>query len=663
QYGGFLKTASARSKQTTSAPAILNEHSRAIWYVLDEEDPELAAVRAERGPGNKSWLRTVTPRVLEKLFADDSLRKSKGVFVSPFTAQTQHISQWFAQQQLDDWDVTTVHSQQGSEADVVIFDTVNASSSTWPYEEWRRLINVALSRAREAVIVLASRGEMREPYLRPLLPLLKPSSLVMVGDHLHWQTIATTRPTTSSSRRTFAEKSRSGKAKPQSAVDADQLGAQIAGRQQLKPILSSEQQRLVNLKLDGKPRLVRGVAGSGKSVVLCNWLAKTVRRLAPGEEARIWAVFANRSLHHLLRDSIDAAWQQLHVESLALFEPPPFPWEKVTLLHVKDVLAGLLPSVSLSMDEFKYDYDRAAEEFLQRQDVAELLPRCTALFIDEAQDMGPSTLKLLLALVDQTDHEDANSRSAHIFYDNDQNVYGRKTPKWSEMGLDLRGRSSVMRESFRSTVPILELALNVLKRLTPDDAQDDRRELIQQGLIKQVLRDGEPWLQVAFSHLGGPRPTFHACLNRDDEMNLLGSDLVGLIRDEHVLPRDICLIYTGQSVLKQLQSKLEPGLRAIGVELSVQTNRPFEWRDNTLMATTPHSFKGYEAEIIIVPNVDTFVVGEQRILAHALYVAMTRARSMLKLYGTEGGSPTTVYLLNTIRRCIRLSNVVPTVED
>ena len=49
----------------------------------------------------------------------------------------------------------------------------------------------------------------------------------------------------------------------------------------------------------------------------------------------------------------------------------------------------------------------------------------------------------------------------NLFYDNAQNIYDRGMPKWSDLGVDLRGRSTVMHESFRSTQPITEFALNV----------------------------------------------------------------------------------------------------------------------------------------------------------------------------------------------------------
>lgn len=651
QYGGFLKTAVEAQQRKSQLPPLLADYSRAIWYVLDEVSDDLAPIRAERGPGNKSWVRSITPSVLEKILADSGLRQSKGLFISPYKAQAQLIAKLFAGWGLTDWEASTVHSQQGSEADVVIFDTVNAGSYNWPYEEWKRLINVALSRAREAVIVLASRSEMEEPYLKPLIRRLTPGILIEDDNRVRWERIE---------HQSKGIRRRPRSDKPGTETSKGGMGEQIAQRKEMKPVLSQEQQRLTNLNLDGKPRLVRGVAGSGKSIVLCDWLAKTVKRLEGDKNVRIWAVYANRSLHKLLRESVESAWSNLSDGDL--FEKPDFPWERVSLLHVKDVLAGMLPSASLTMDDFEFDYDRAAEEFLNRQDAAQLFPRCSALFIDEAQDMGPSTLKLLLSIVEQTDADDPNSRSAHIFYDNAQNIYGRKTPKWSEFGLDMRGRSTIMRESFRSTTPIAELAVNVLQRLTPSDQRQDQNELMGMGLIEKSQRNGEEWLRVRFNQIAGPKPIFHAFDNRSDEIDAIDDHLKHLIQKEGISPTDICVIYNGKSVVQLLESKLKPKLAEFGVELSVQTNRPFERQENTLVVTTSHSYKGYESEVVMIPCVDQYVTSDGQILANNLYVAMTRARSLLAIYGIREGSTASRTLRDTIAACVETMNSIPDVE-
>lgn len=639
QYNGVLTTAPETAQRETKLPKLLKDGERAIWYVVDEEGTDLASIRAERGPGNRSWVRAITPDILAKLFHDPGIRESTGLFISPYKAQAQMISKWFAAQEITTWEASTVHSQQGSEADVVVFDTVNAGSCNWPYDEWKRLINVGLSRAKEAVIVLASRNEMNEPHLRPLVGSLSPRVLRRHAGQVRWEKAEFVAP----------------QSNPSEPPSENNLGGQIAKRKVMQPILSQEQQRLSNLDLDGKPRLVRGVAGSGKTVVLSNWLAKTAKRMAGEPDARIWAVYANRSLHKLLRESIEGAWKGAG----NMFE---FPWQNVSLMHVKDVLAGLLPSVSLSMDTFEFEYDRAAEEFLNRQEEAAILPRCQALFIDEAQDMGPNTLRLLLSLVEQTSQDDRNSRSAHIFFDNAQNIYGRKTPKWSDFGLDLRGRSTIMRESFRSTQPITELAVNLLHRLSPESDLHDHKELISLGLIERTERGGEEWLRVRFNQVQGPKPFLQKFESRDEEMTALGKHIVHMISKEGVSASDICLIYNGKSVVRLLEASLAPRLAEIGVELSVQTNRPFERQPNTLLVTTSHSYKGYDAEVVLIPCADQYTTQDGQVLSANLYVAMTRARSLLGIYSLNSREKSSRKLNEALDCCIAALNSTPVID-
>ena len=659
QYGGHLKTAADTLQRNTGLSPFIADFSRAIWYVLDADCSELAAIRAERGPGNKSWVRSITPSILEKLFSDTSLRNAHGLFISPYKAQAQIVSNLFARWGLAHWEASTVHSQQGSEADIVIFDTVNAGSYNWPFDEWKRLVNVAISRAREAVIVLASRSEMEEPYLRPLLRRLIPARLIQDDSGCRWEIIDMARQLNRSDAKSEIL-SESSASYGTGAKTSGGMGQQFATRKVMKPVLSQEQQRLTNLKLDGKARLVRGVAGSGKSVVLCNWLARTVKRTEAEKNVTIWAVYANSSLHKLLRESIESAWENLSVGDL--FARREFPWERVQLLHVRSVLSGILPAASLSMDSFDFDYDRAAEEFLNRQDATQLLPRCSALFIDEAQDMGPSTLKLLLSLVEQLDPDDEMSRSAHIFYDNAQNVYGRKTPIWSDLGVDLRGRSTIMRESFRSTTPVTELAVNVLHQFTKDAENPDQKELLSLGLIERCERSGREWLRVRYNQVNGPKPIFHCFDQRSEEIDRIAAHLKHLIQVDGISPNDICVIYNGRLAAQLMESNLRPKLDEIGVELSFQTSRSFERQPNTLVVTTSHSFKGYESEVVLIPCVDQFVTGEGEILANSLYVAMTRARSLLAIYGIHTGSSASRLLMETMADCIVVQNAVPNID-
>ncbi|QEG24565.1 AAA domain-containing protein [Mariniblastus fucicola] len=656
QYGGRLTTSQSVRERKTEIPGSIIAFARALWCVLDEEEVGIDQIRASRGPANKSWIRAATPAVLQKLFEEDEFKSSHGLFITPFKAQADSVAALFAKWKATSWQASTVHSQQGAESDIVIFDTVNAGNVTWPVHEWQRLVNVALSRAREAVIVLASRSEMDEPHLRTLKHLLKPAILKRSESGFAWQDIQDLADTLSqpmvrearsdyaldpSSKKTTRTHSMPRIKKEGRDSEAEnwtpkhRLGDQFASRRTMHPVLSREQQRLSGLDLDGKPRLVRGVAGSGKSVVMANWVARISEGIgnALDEGYRIWTVYSNRSLHKLLQDSILAAWEER--QQGGLFAAKPFPWRNVSLMHVKDVLESILPEVGLSAHDFGFEYDLAAETFLQRNGGQGIEERCNALFIDEAQDMGPSMLRLLLSLVQQTSVADPNSRSANIFYDNAQNIYGAGTPKWSDYGIDMRGRSTIMRESFRSTKPIIEFAVNVLDHLSETE---EHHELVDLGLLKEVIRGGNSWLQVGFNQVSGPRPHFQACPDIDSQLKVLGDHLVHLLTAEAVSPNDICILYNGKHVVEAVMNALTPRLAAFDVELSHQVGQSFQRRSNTVLITTPNSFKGYEAEVVLIPCADQFVGAGYRVLAKSLYVAMTRARSILAIYSMDPNS-------------------------
>jgi superfamily I DNA/RNA helicase len=630
QYENLLVDAEDVRVRQFAMPALLDRQPRCIWYVLDDDADKLASVRAERGPGNRSWIRRITENILAKLSSDPSIREKRGLFLSPFKAQADHIAHVLASKGWNSWSAATIHSQQGAEADFVIFDTVNAGSCAWPDDEWQRLVNVGLSRARQFVLFLASRAEMQQPFLAPLIKLMAPRILLGNGQ---WKDIQITQWSVPAAIKD----------------DPTRLGYQIAKRKQLRPVLSSEQQRLCERRMDGKPRLVRGVAGSGKTVILAHWLCTVLRQFKSDPDAKIWVVYANHSLAPLLQKLVQEAWQEATPGELK---------KKVEYWHIKLLIDHLMELAQIRYD-YELNYDAAAQRLLQKNGHWEAYGLgCDAMFVDEGQDMGPNTFKLLNKLI-RDDRTEDGGLCISIFYDNAQNIYGRSTPKWKDLGLDMQGRSTIMKESFRSTKPITELALNVLYQLQPP-VDEDHKELVRLGLIEPEEWAGSQWWNVHFNQVDGPVPTFRRCSSVKEEVKRVAEQLVVWIKHEGVTPSDICILYVGKAMEKEIERTLAPELKALGANLAIQRGERFTDDSRAVIATTPHSFKGYDKEIVIIAGVDAFAEPDR---ARTLYVAMTRARSLLAVYGWNRPLPEVQSLFSTVEKCLaRLTNP-PSIEQ
>jgi superfamily I DNA/RNA helicase len=306
----------------------------------------------------------------------------------------------------------------------------------------------------------------------------------------------------------------------------------------------------------------------------------------------------------------------------------------------------------MASDDF--DYDSIAARYLQQVTFERVRPRCQAMFIDEAQDMGPNTLQLLAALVEPTDPTNLKGRAVNIFYDDAQNIYGRARPKWSEIGLDIVGRrSTVMKESFRSTRPITEFALNVLYRLQPPDTNADYKELLDRGLIERTQTAGGPWWNVRFNQIEGPVPIFRKFASLDDQIDALGKQVVHWIGVEGVKAGNICIVYNGNNIKLRLEQQVVPMLQEIGSSLTFFGKQGWSRSENSVLASTSHSYKGFDSEVIVIAGVEQFIASET-ILANNLYVAMTRARSILAVYACSRKYPdkNTQTLLSTLQKCI-----------
>jgi KaiC/GvpD/RAD55 family RecA-like ATPase len=639
QYRGQLQTDITVADRRETLPQWLAAHPRAVWYVLDEDFENHHSIRAQRGPGGISYVREATRDVLDKLFSAPGLRETSGLFVTPFAAQARDIDRYFHNNGIAGWSAGTVHSQQGVSVDMVIFDTVHAGSTGWPHDEWKRIVNVGLSRARYFAMLIASRDEMQQPFLHSLAELLTP--IVQSGRQSN--------PSFSTVEGLLSPSQPS----PEEVVRLQQsvlLGDQIAARKALRPLMTSQQQRLVNLKLDGGPRLVRGVAGSGKTIVLARWLQQVAASMPAISDEQIWVVYANQSLGTLIQNMIHQANQSNNTGA-------EFDWARVNMQHVKDVLHQLEGELGIPEPADTFNFDARSSEILHAGNANLLQPRCVAMFIDEAQDMGFNTLKLLNLIVKVPDQQQPGKRPVHIFYDNAQNLFNRSTPIWSEIGLDMRGRSVVMEESFRSTRPITEFALNVYFKLRPPTLfggavlDSDNKELMDRELIERTEVNGMEWWRVHYNAVNGPIPEFKRFDTRATLNTGVAQKLVHLISKENLCAEDIVVLCNSGTDGYAIVQETYQRLAGLGVHIEYQTSSGLNRIPGVITVTTPHSFKGYDAEVVIVAHAQNYVA-RGSVLPSNLYVAMTRARSQLLVCAVNCGQNTPGHdICNAMQMC------------
>lgn len=165
-YGGRLNDAPEVAERATERPALT---------VLDTSglDP-----RVERVDGSRRN-RTHAEAVADFLGAVARDGVEDIAVVSPYRAQTRHLGDLIRRRlgraAPADLEVSTIHRFQGREKRLVIIDTVDAPPGrSWFLDERRnrdfpRLLNVALSRARENLVIVATIAGLRRTLPREAL--------------------------------------------------------------------------------------------------------------------------------------------------------------------------------------------------------------------------------------------------------------------------------------------------------------------------------------------------------------------------------------------------------------------------------------------------------------------------------------------------------------
>lgn len=428
-------------------------------------------------------------------------------------------------------------------------------------------------------------------------------------------------------------------------TDLRLIGVQVQQMELGLKDATSQQKELGRADLRGTHRLFRGVAGSGKSIMLAISVAHTLTKYrdeetglfgATGHKSRVLVVCFNKTLVHFLKQRIHDRFGRL------AWDKPGS--DELEVRHFDGLVRDLgqrTPSLKTDLT-FREKEERArvlSDAFDKLPAVEQEKVQFDAVYVDEAQDLVPEEFTLLVRLARKNAE---GNQTLVLFYDNAQNIYGVPTPVWSKLGINVVGRTVFLDQCLRNTTQTLSFAFNILVgSFASEGVRVTTRRFADVESLKErgLIEDAEGRFSINFSPRNGPLPLVQEYDNRLAEVTGVVEAVRSLVANHKVVPSDILILYNSHHQFADLlTAKLgavlggEDRFRFVDSAHNENKNSPLI-DEGVLTISTIASAKGYDAPIVFVLGADQLKgdTGDRALF----YVACTRAKYYLSVSGVR----------------------------
>ena len=241
-----------------------------------------------------------------------------------------------------------------------------------------------------------------------------------------------------------------------------------------------------------------------------------------------------------------------------------------------------------------------------------------AVMIDEGHDFAPEWLKLINQMVDPA------TNSLLVLYDDAQSIYERARTKqfsFKSVGIQAQGRTTILKINYRNTRQILQTAGLVAADLLTADDQDD---------------DGIPLLKPVSCGREGQAPVFIKLPTLRDEAMAIADHLAGA-HQEGFAWGDMAVLCADWKTMDLCASALARRKLPHRVRKKSGEYRPGA---DAIQVMTMKVSKGLEFPVVALPGVGHMPAAEEdeKEAARVFYVAATRATQRLVMgVGGDGG--------------------------
>lgn len=362
-------------------------------------------------------------------------------------------------------------------------------------------------------------------------------------------------------------------------------------------VMDIQQEQLARSLGDGH-RVIHGVAGSGKTMILgyrAEYLASSsekpvlilcyseplAKRLkswmeAKGLENRVIA----RHFHAWCRDQLITYHQSLPTERGADFFPA------LVQRVIQCVDRGHIPVAQYG-----------------------------AILIDEGHDFEPAWFKLVVQMVAP------ESNHLLVLYDDAQSIFNRENHRgfsFKSVGVQAQGRTTILKINYRNTRQILELAALIAQDILDPKTTDD---------------DGVPLIRPVSCGREGPIPLLVKLPSLRDEASEIARRLAQA-HQQGVAWQDMAVVYRTKSIGQVCVNALEKA--KIPHQWQQQDKKSYSPTADMVTVLTMHASKGLEYPFVAIPGVGLLSATEEDLEQEArlFYIAATRSTDQLLVTGS-----------------------------